>query len=198
MTSAQAPQQRRPEKAQQKQISTKLLSIHSPQRFDQSQCRMLQVFVPHVLPNRVTIYDVLLAGVVTVRVASFFGVSHLRKRLGPAASTWTANVHFLVHLHELAVQVLPFRSLDALIYGLAIGIPIFVHGRLPSTVRHFGGVDERAQHPFFTFTKRQFIYSFSDRIREILFVEPGPDLIASEFFSRSPIFTASWLSSSIR
>ena len=80
---------------------------------------------PHFLPDLVPIYDLLLVELVKVRVASLFGVSFLHQRLGPAASTWMTDVDFLVHRHELVVQVLPFRSLDALVGGL----PIFINKR---------------------------------------------------------------------
>ena len=58
---------------------------------------------------------------------------------------------FLVHLHEPAVQVLPFRSLDALVKSLTNNprpraVP-------PSAGLHFGGVDERPLSTFFTWAR---------------------------------------------
>ena len=50
--------------------------FHSPQRFSQPQSWILQVFVPQFLPDRVPIYDILLAGPVVVRVASSSGLAH--------------------------------------------------------------------------------------------------------------------------
>ena len=67
------------------------------------------MFVPHFLSNRVPSCAVLLAGRVVVRITSVFGVRRLPKRLRPAACTLMTNVDFLVHRHELVVQVLPFR-----------------------------------------------------------------------------------------
>ena len=52
-------------------------------------------------------------GFVTMRVTSVFGVPHLPKRPGPAASTWITDVDFLVVLRVLVTQVLPFRFLNA-------------------------------------------------------------------------------------
>ena len=62
---------------------------------------------------------------------------------------------------SLQIQVLPFRSPDALADGLTTyGMPVLAHEQSPpSTVTHIGGVDERAQRSFFTVMKRQFIYT---------------------------------------
>ena len=84
---------------------------------------------------------------------------------------------FLLRLHGLVVQVLPFRSRDALVDGLINGMPALVDERWPSsTVLHISRVDDRALHTFLTFTKRQLIYLFSDdHIQKHFFFELGPD-----------------------
>ena len=84
--------------------------LHCSQCFSQDQGRIQQPFVSQFLPCR---YDLLLVGLVVVLVASLLRISYLPQRLGPAASTWMTDVDFLVHLHILVIQVLPFRPLDA-------------------------------------------------------------------------------------
>ena len=128
---------------------------------------------------------------VIVRVTSFFGVPHLPKRLRPAASTAVADVDSLVHLHELQVQVLSSRPLDALVDGLAICMPVLVHKRWsPSAGSHICGVDERAQRACFTFSKRYLVHLFPDgRVQVDLLGHTT--MIACQFFFKSPIFTAS-------
>ena len=56
-------------------------------------------------------------------------------------------------------------------------VQVFVHPRWStSTVSHIGGVDESAQHTFFTSSKRQFVQSVADRcLWRVFFVEIGPD-----------------------
>ena len=61
------------------------------------------------------------------RVATFFGVPHLPSRPSPTTSTWITNVDFLVHLHKLVKQVLPFRSLDTFGDGLTMCVPVLLH-----------------------------------------------------------------------
>ena len=72
--------------------------------FSGRQRWVLRVLVPQFLPNRVPICDLLPAGLVIVRVASFFGVSYLPHRLGPAACTWMTDVAFLVALVKEALR----------------------------------------------------------------------------------------------
>ena len=60
----------------------------------------LLMFVAQFLPNRVPIHDLLLAGLVQVRIAPLFDVSYLPERLGPAASTGISDIDFFVHLRE--------------------------------------------------------------------------------------------------
>ena len=61
-----------------------------------------------------------------------------------------SNSDCLVPLHELVVQLPPFHSLDALVGGLADGVPVLVHKRWSPSAVHHVGVDEGAQHTFFT------------------------------------------------
>ena len=61
----------------------------------------------------------LLAGLSVVRVTTVFGVPRL------PCYTWVTSVDLLTHLHEHVVQLLPFRSLDAHVDGLADCMPIF-------------------------------------------------------------------------
>ena len=58
-----------------------------------------------------------------------------------------------------------------------------------------GGADS-AKHTFFTSSKCQFFHFMADRFSTIFFVELGLDCGGPppSYFSRSPIFTASWLS----
>ena len=78
--------------------------------------------VPVKLISRLN--NLLLAGLVVVRVASLAGVSYLPQRLGPAAPTWMTHVDILVHLHKLGIQVLPFPSLDTLADSLPHCMPV--------------------------------------------------------------------------
>ena len=144
---------------------------HSPQRFNASAG-----LYKSILSNCVPICDLVLAGVVLVRVACLFGVSHFPQCLRPAAAPWAANIDFLVHLHKNVTQVLLFRTLGALVDGLADSVPIFVHQRWsPSAGPHIRGIDERAQRTFFTFSKRQLAHPFPNgRVLVDLPVEPGP------------------------
>ena len=82
-------------------------------------------FVLQFLQNRFSIYNLLLAGLIVACVAFFCGIHYLPQRAGPAASTLVTNIDFPAHLHELVVQILPFRSRDALAYGLANKSQIF-------------------------------------------------------------------------
>ena len=85
----------------------------------------LEVRTPKLLAALPTL-NVRHVGLVITRVTSVFGFCHISMRLRLVTSTWVTNVDFLVHLHELAVQVLPFRSLDALADGLADCVPVLV------------------------------------------------------------------------
>ena len=60
--------------------------LHSSQRISQGHCWIHLVFVSQFLSDHFPIYDLVLAGLVEVRVASFLGIPHLPKRLGPAAA----------------------------------------------------------------------------------------------------------------
>ena len=61
------------------------------------------------------------------------------------SSTRSTDVDLPVHLHQLATQVLPLRSLDASADGLTNCAPTFVHTRWSqSVVHHIGGTDEGA------------------------------------------------------
>ena len=87
----------------------------------------------------------MLAGLVVVRVAPFFVVPPLPKRLCAAASTWMTDVATLVHLHELVMQVLRICSLEAHVDGFTNCVPILDHEQWPpSAGSHSGGVDEGA------------------------------------------------------
>ena len=113
------------------------------------------------------------------RVGSSLGVSHLPTRPCPAASTWITDVDFLVHLHDPFAQVLPFRSLDAFLDGLTTCVAVRVLASSHSRSVKF-------THPF-----------SDDRIRENLLLGlRQTTLVAAEFSSWSPIFTA-WLSTSV-
>ena len=116
-------------------------------------------------------------------VASLSGVSYLPQRPVPA-STWMTGVDFPDHLQECLVQILPFRSLDALVGGIFISCP------------HIGGLDERNVPP----SPSQTVKSTSPMIavQKVSLLNLGlTTLIGSEFFSKSPIFNFLWLSTAM-
>ena len=111
------------------------------------------MFVPHFLPSGIPIYDLLLAGLIVMRVSLPPSVSCFPPGFGPAIPTRVSNIDCLVPFHELVAQLPQFHSLDALVDGLADGVPVLVHKRWSPSAVHHVGVDEGAQHTFFTSSK---------------------------------------------
>ena len=115
--------------------------------------------VPQLLADLVPTLHLFRGSLVVIRVASFFGIPHYPKHCCRTASTWTADVDFLVRFHQLVTQVRHRRSLNAL-GNCAL---LFVHKQWSvSIAQHIGGVDESAQQSRLSRSKRQFIRAFSD------------------------------------
>ena len=114
------------------------------------------------------------------------------KRLGLLLTRFLTFDRF-VQLYILATHVLPFRSLEAFVDGLAEGVPVLIHEwRLPSAVSHIRGVNESVQHTFFFGSQCQLTSSFPNHCYKKVCREFRPH--HSMFSSKSPTFTTSWLS----
>ena len=76
---------------------------------------------------------------ISLSIIRVFPVPQFPERLRPDPSTWVTIIDFLVHIHKLAVQVFPYRSLDASAGSLADCMSMLIHKRwLPSAVSHLG------------------------------------------------------------
>lgn len=138
---------------------------HSSQSSQKQRC--ILVFVPQFLPNRIPVNDLLLAGLIVACVS-------LLPRLSHFTQFWPS------YSRSECERWLPCSFPQT--YDTTSPIPLPRRpcrwlGKLRATVDcHTGGVDEAAQHTFFTPSKCTFVHSFAYCcVWKHFSVETGPD-----------------------